>query len=175
MKDNQAVKTKLFFKLDLDTSLKDVHFEMYTYSDDAAKWDDKINITEKETKKKVNDNLGMAFSRTSIDIKLPRQLKEITLYNLITKMPAGNYIPRHKDATRLCSFYSPVWPTENYSPLYFDDIVIPNKNDGAIWLINHQESHWVDNSNGPDRYNLQVTFSKPYHEVKQILNDLRLI
>ena len=175
MKDDQAVKTKLSFKLNLDTFLKDVHFRMYSYSDNGAKWDDKIDIKEKNTKQEIKDKLAMAFSESTIKLPLPIELERITLYNLVTKMPAGNRIPRHKDATRLCSLYSPIFPIENYSPLYFDDLVIYNENDGAIWLINHQESHWVDNTNSPDRYNFQVTFSKPYHEVKQILNDLHLI
>ena len=133
-----------------------------------------VAVFSEEVPGKADQQLGFTSINTiKIEGLCPKDLIPFVLrYNIVNIKP-GDIITRHKDKTRTCSLYFPILPEKNYSPLCFEDSEIHN--DGKIWLIDHEEWHWVDNSKGTDRYNLQIGFSKTADEMKEILNGMGLI
>ena len=166
------ISTKIKYSFNTTERLKSLckesFFHEIQYSKDIADW-------YKSEENSSASSLGFSVKSDLMEKEniLPKELFNIVRQVYIVRTKAGEIVPKHKDKTRLSSLYFPILPTENYTPLYFNENRI--ENDGKIWLIDHKEYHWVDNSNGLDRYNLQITFIKTAEEVKELLNDLGLI
>lgn len=98
---------------------------------------------------------------------LPESLNKHIRSTLMIKSFAGDFIPTHKDKSRHCSMYCALHPEENYSPYCSNGLEIGY--DNHFWLVDLRDWHGVDNTNGPDRYNIQIVFNKSFQNISTIL------
>lgn len=155
-------------KIEISADLRQEMFDRATNNEyvrlngkGVAKYD--VSVTEEETAAYLL--LGDFDKRW-----FPKELDEYVLYIKILKLNAGDVIAKHADATRQCSLFYGI--SDDFVPLKYDTAEVPG--DGSVYLINHQEMHWVERTK-KDRYNIQATFNKTFDEMKEILDDLGLI